>query len=254
MKLMELVNEHYDDLNSNDLHIWRFISNHSEKCCHMSITELANECNVSRTSILRFTQKISLEGFSELKFHLRNEQVSNSNLNEHIISDVCNDYMKSMDYTNSQNMKEACKLIHNANHIFAFGSGEMQQLAIMHLKNMFYKTGIFINLVYGSSERENMLQNVQENDIIFLFSYGGESKVIVDFALECKKKNYKIISLTNLKENSLSRLADAPLFFLTSFSRIPIGKMTFAPGGMFFIIAEMLFLQYILYLKELETD
>lgn len=69
MKLAELVDKYYSDLNLNDLHIWRYILGHKKACENMSISELAEHCNVSKTSILRFTQKISLNGFSELKFY-----------------------------------------------------------------------------------------------------------------------------------------------------------------------------------------
>ncbi len=252
MKLQTLVNEHYDELNLNDLHIWRYINNHPEKCSRMSITELAQCCNVSRTSILRFTQKISLEGYSELKYYLRNEMLENDHLSDHIISDICNDYVKAIDYANSQNMKEACELIYHAKRIFAFGSGEIQQLAVTNLRRLFFKADKMVHPVNGESEMIRMLANAQENDLIFLISYGGESKRIVDFAKKCREKHCQIISLTYLRENSLSRLADVPLFFLTSYFNLPIRNLKFAPIGMFFIVTEILFLQYSLYVKEVE--
>ena len=74
MKLDDLVNKYYSDLNLNDLYIWRYILGHKKTCENMSISELAEHCNVSKTSILRFTQKISLNGFSELKFYLKQIQ------------------------------------------------------------------------------------------------------------------------------------------------------------------------------------
>ena len=40
---------------------------------NMTIEELARKCNVSRTTVLRFTKKLSLKGFGEFKVHLRME-------------------------------------------------------------------------------------------------------------------------------------------------------------------------------------
>ncbi|MDY4308061.1 hypothetical protein SNF32_15765 [Enterococcus mundtii] len=37
----------------------------------MSINELAKQCNVSRTTIMRFCQKLGFDGFSEFKYHLK---------------------------------------------------------------------------------------------------------------------------------------------------------------------------------------
>ena len=65
----------YNDtrLGANDLHIWRYISTHRQECANLSIEALGAKCNVSRTTILRFAQKLGLSGFSELRLLLRME-------------------------------------------------------------------------------------------------------------------------------------------------------------------------------------
>ena len=54
MKLEELINKNYRQLNENDLYIWNYINHHKKECEHLSIDELALRCNVSRSTILRF--------------------------------------------------------------------------------------------------------------------------------------------------------------------------------------------------------
>ena len=46
MQLEELVNQYYDDLNENDLMIWKYILAHKKECCEISIDELSKRCNV----------------------------------------------------------------------------------------------------------------------------------------------------------------------------------------------------------------
>ena len=46
MKLEELINKHYDQLNANDFHIWNYISNNKHECQKMAIDQLAYKCNV----------------------------------------------------------------------------------------------------------------------------------------------------------------------------------------------------------------
>lgn len=58
MKLDKLVDEHYHELNEIDLYIWQYILHHKRECQKMSIKDLAYNCNVSHTSILRFTKKL----------------------------------------------------------------------------------------------------------------------------------------------------------------------------------------------------
>ena len=71
MTLDKLVEDNYHQLNENDLYIWQYILHHKRECQRISIKDLARNCNVSHTSILRFTKKLGLEGFSELKVHLK---------------------------------------------------------------------------------------------------------------------------------------------------------------------------------------
>jgi len=82
MKLEELVNNNYDKLNENDLYIWKYICSNKRECRRMSIDELAKKCNISRTTISRFTQKLSLEGFGEFKVRLKLEFDENDNIKE----------------------------------------------------------------------------------------------------------------------------------------------------------------------------
>ena len=60
MTLDELVESRYDELNENDLYIWQYIFHHKTECQKMSIQQLAHACNVSHTSIIRFTKKIEM--------------------------------------------------------------------------------------------------------------------------------------------------------------------------------------------------
>lgn len=73
MRLETLIYENYNKLNENDKYIWSYILNNKKECENMSIQNLALKCNVSHTTILRFAQKLGLNGYSELKFYLKME-------------------------------------------------------------------------------------------------------------------------------------------------------------------------------------
>ena len=89
MKLEALISKHYDSLNPNDLIIWRYIYKHKEKCANMSIEALAEACSVSRSTVMRFAQKLGLAGYSELKVHLRWELEEIRDTPEHFADMVC---------------------------------------------------------------------------------------------------------------------------------------------------------------------
>ncbi|WP_334299154.1 hypothetical protein [Clostridioides difficile] len=52
---------------------------------------MANECNVSRATLLRLCRKIGLDSFSDLKYLLKNNQLEFVN-NDNNFHDVCENY------------------------------------------------------------------------------------------------------------------------------------------------------------------
>jgi len=71
--LQDRITTFQSRLTENDFLIWSYITNHKKNSLTMSINELAKQCNVSRTTIMRFCQKLGFDGFSEFKYHLKNE-------------------------------------------------------------------------------------------------------------------------------------------------------------------------------------
>lgn len=54
MRLEELVNQNYQQLNDNDLYIWKYISSHKKECERLSIEQLAKKTmyHVQRLCVL----------------------------------------------------------------------------------------------------------------------------------------------------------------------------------------------------------
>ena len=76
MQLDEIINKHKQDLNATDMVIWKYIVMHRQTVHHISIHELARACSVSSTTIVRFAQKLGLDGFGELKAVLKMEEAT----------------------------------------------------------------------------------------------------------------------------------------------------------------------------------
>ena len=71
MRLDDIIQENYDRMNANDHRIWRFISQHKDECRQMSLHQLADACEVSQTTVLRFLQMIGMDGYHEFKGFLK---------------------------------------------------------------------------------------------------------------------------------------------------------------------------------------
>lgn len=127
MSLDKLVYKHYKNLNENDKYIWGYILNNKKKCQNMSIQELSASCNVSHTTILRFAQKLGLNGYSELKFYLKLENSEQVNQEKVDLRNLVDDTNKTMNILMEFDYSKIFNLLDNCNKIYAYGSGEVQK-------------------------------------------------------------------------------------------------------------------------------
>lgn len=244
MNVEELVNKNYDRLNSTDLAIWKYMYNNKEKCTKCSINEIAKKCNVSRTTIMRFAQKISLEGFSELKVLLKNDIYDTGVIN-YESQDICKLYNSIVSDLQKKNYTKICEIIHRSNRIFAVGTGAFQKNVIQELKRMFFTSGKYIIDVGGTGAFKYLVENINHDDAIIVISMSGERAPINDLVKQLKLKDVPIISITKLKDNTLAFLSDDNIYISTKEYRFNVDQCyPFESGAGFFMAIELLYMEY----------
>lgn len=247
MAIEDLVRKHYHELNENDLHIWKYIDSHRTECCHCTIEELAKNCAVSRTTILRFAKKLSMSGFSELKIHMKMEQERTSFLKQDITKIVCDDYRKRIDEMEKNDYADICKRLYEAKRIFVYGSGAVQSFVARELKRVFLSAQISMTLVDGGRGEQELITDIlNEDDLMIIVSLSGESNHVVEFAKMLRMKGVKIIAMTKMKNNTLARLSDECLYVNTSNVSTSYIK-NYETTTLFFMTVEMLLIKFLIY-------
>lgn len=253
MILSELVNKYYDNLNTNDLHIYQYINTHKKECSKLKIDELATRCNVSRTTILRFAQKLTLSGYSELKVYLKIENNQKVMDNTDILGSICDSYHKAIDDFKRRDTSNICRMIHEANRIFVYGTGSMQTAVARDLQRKFLNSKKCLYQFEGVKETETLLEIADENDLIIIISLSGESDHIISFARKLKLKNVSIIAFTKLKDNKLARISDENLYVGTSIINSVVND-NYETSMVFYMISELLLIKYMIFKNDLEKD
>lgn len=250
MAITDLVKANYKRLNENDIYIWDYIDSHRKECCQLTIEELAARCNVSRTTILRFAKKLSMEGFSELKIHLKMEQEERRKPDTDIVKLVCNDYRKRIDEMEKADYSDICRRIYEAKRIFVYGSGAVQSFVAKEFKRAFLSAQICMYQIEGSWGEHMLVADVlQEGDLVIIVSLSGESRHVVEFAKMVKMRGIPIISMTKLKNNTLAQMSDESLYISTSV----VGTAyidNYETTTLFFMTVEMLLIKYLIYLEQ----
>lgn len=245
IKLENLIYKNYDKLNENDKHIYNYILNNKIKCQTMSIQDLASNCNVSHTTILRFAQKLGLNGYSELKFYLKLENNKKYIFEKSEILNTYEDINKTMQTLINRDFSDICYLIDNCKKVYAYGTGESQKNAVKELQRNFLYMGKLVNIIEGNDELEIIKNYITKDDVVFLISLSGENKIINNFAEQLNKKSVKIISITQSGNNTLSRKSDSNIQFYThEVAKLDDDLQVFL-SSQFFIINEFLLIKYL---------
>ncbi len=248
MRLDQLVSENYHKLNENDILIWGYIQRHKKECCSISIEELAKECCISRTTISRFTQKLSFDGFREFKVHLKLEYEQEQTQSEVLLEDVCANYIKCIQLTKESDMREICEKIYSAKRLFVFGTGEVQNAAAQMLKRMFMYTKRFFVELSGKNELMMALEDMGQEDLMIILSLSGESELAVEAAKKLKTRGTYLISITQLSNNTVARLSNKNLYLVTN-KLMNIGGRFVETSSPYFNIVELMWVNYLAYLN-----
>lgn len=252
MRLEELVNRYKTELNPTDLMIWKYIYNHKTACENLSIYELAEICNVSRTTIMRFAKKLSLGGFSELKAILRMETRDNApeKVDEvEVLSALYQHMTKNLVKKNFNNINQ---LIYRAERVLAYGSGFVQDNVVREMKRLFMNGGKLIYDFKGSSEFDILIESLTPKDLMVIISLSGESSQVVRMAKELHLRGIPIISITKLKDNTLASLSmeniyiSSSQFSLCANTKVPLYESMIG----YYMMLEMLFVKYEVYRRE----
>ena len=254
MTLEELVNQNLDKLNPTDFIVWRYIYAHKKECCYISIYDIADNCNVSRTTVLRFAKKLGLDGFSDLKVMLKMEvgqarekpsiDIAEAGMN---LCHQVGEEIAKQDFTRLN------KLVYKAKRIFVYASGHVQKNVSSEISRLFINCNVLVYEIKGPDEFNSILKTASNEDLFIIISLSGESEKVVDVAQKLHLLKIPLISLTKLKSNTLATYSTESIYITPVNLPATVGFEYKSMLG-FFLAVEMWFVSYSQYCTEQIED
>ncbi|WP_414043968.1 MurR/RpiR family transcriptional regulator [Macrococcus sp. EM39E] len=210
MNFKDRVILHEDTLNDTDDLIVEYIFNNINVVCHESINKVAEALFLSPNTLVRFSKKIGYDGYSHLKNDLKqlNEVELNSN-------SLINDILKTQEFLNELSYEKILKIIHSSRNIVIFGLGDNIEVGKLFAK----KLRLLNKHAEFYSQRHEMIfrtKHINSKDLIILLSKSGESKTVLEIANIAKENNIKIVSITNMEMNTLSKTCEYRIFYMVN--------------------------------------
>ena len=244
MTLSELVLEKYDALNKNDFYIYQYIVHHQKEVQKMTIYELAEQCNISNTSILRFAKKLGLDGFGELKVCLKWELNRKKSFDRNKVSLIVGEYNDIINDLLEKDMEELLEKIHNAKRVYIYATEQAQYQVAQEMKREFVHSGKLMVVVDGLAELDFLLLQALEDDLFIIISQFGENESAICLAKALKNLGISSLGIALNYKSELEKYVDYYIGYKTD--SIQIGREeNYYCSVPLFLIANMLFVKYI---------
>lgn len=212
----------YDDMGKAEKQIADWINNNPGKIISLSIVELAEQCRCSEATIVRFSKRLGMSGFQELKISLAAEG-GGSSVNTHITPDdnafqmfekVCNDVFLSLEKTkrtlDPNSLTIAAEKICSANKVVLFGLGNSASVALDGA-HKFLRAGLQAESYSDNHMQVIAASHLKVNDVAIAITHSGSSRDIVDALKLAREQGAFTIAITNAGKSPVLKYSDIVL-------------------------------------------
>lgn len=212
----------YNEMGKAEKQIADWIEQNPGKIISMSIVELAEQCKCSEATIVRFSKRLGLSGYQELKISLASEGGSSyvsTNIKDDdsaydIYTKVCNDIYMSLEKTKKslkpESMALAAEKICKAKKIVIFGLGNSASVAI-DASHKFLRAGLSAVAYTDNHMQVIAASHLSDGDIAIAISHSGSSRDIVEALKIAKDHGAATIAITNSGKSPILKQADIVL-------------------------------------------
>lgn len=196
-----------ENLTSSEVQILEYLQNNVDSINYMSLNDLCKELYVSNATIVRFCQKIGLNGFNELKFSLKTNLNQTSALSDPLHSifqqtAALKDFIQNID---NNTVEEIVQLMQSKESIYIYGRG-ISSLPAKYLYSMLNSMDIPCIFVDWIDSFKALSKSITNNSLLFIFTNIGEKNIYKEIIQQYHTHNTKIIwiSSTDIDESLIN--------------------------------------------------
>ena len=204
--------------------IAEYLLQHTGEIIDVSISELAKKCECGDATVVRFSRRLGLSGYQELKLRIAAELNASSTVSSELEkSDSCFDIFKKriIDISESlyntesvidpEALDNAAKVIAKADRILIFGLGNSAAIA-NDAAHKFLRLGLSAQALCDNHIQAIAASHLKRGSVAIGISHSGASKDIVDALQLSRACGATAIGVTNFGASPLAEVSDICLF------------------------------------------
>lgn len=206
--------EKVKQLNELELYLLGYVYKNLEIIPYLKIRDLANNTNVSTSSILRFTKKLGYEGYSAFKYAIKNDLSNNASLlSQTTFQDIIRFIQEANEEYFEIKLKKVAELISLSDYIAIVGIGN-SGIPALYGKKLLTNANKIVN-AFSDGYGEIVVNN-ELTKVVILISVSGEIPEMIDCLERFKTVHYTVVSICNSENCTLARLSDVTLCYHTT--------------------------------------
>ncbi len=242
-----------------------YVMSNKVKAQYMSISELADACDVAEATISRFCRRLNLSGYSGFKLALAkaeaaeerkyytgheqgpdgiNEDDSVEELGKKLYSIDTAAIGQSLSFMDPDAVNEAADILWNAHKVYCMGQGGSMLLA-MEAAHLFstVSSGRFFP-VGDSHLQASAASLLTGEDAVLFFSYSGSTKEVVELVDLARSKGAKVILITRFLRSPGAEESDVVLQCGSDEGPLQLGSVPARMAQLF--VVDVLYHEYIM--------
>ncbi len=203
--------EKLQTLNELETVVYNYINKHQTAVETMTIRALAQKAHVSTSTILRFAEKMGYEGYSELRFALKQHRKHTQEVARGETYDITMPLADFFSKVNSVDfgklIDQAMNLIDNAPLVLFYGIGSGNSLA-QYGARFWSNAGKLSLPVMDPFQPFPAHTPLPEGTVMVVLSVSGETQQVIELVTKVQPEHVKIIAVTNHGNSTLAKMSD----------------------------------------------
>lgn len=257
--IFETISSQYFQLTNSEKKVADYVLSHRIDAQYMSISELAEECEVADATISRFCRRLGLGGYNAFKLELAKASMATRTSGSmemkpltHEVEDLSafdamcrrrfQENVSTLEQTlkliRAEPLRRAAELIHSARRVICMGQGSSMVLA-EEAWTLFSTISSKFVFIADSHFQLNSVALMSQEDVILFFSYSGSTRELQDVLAVSRPIGVKVILVSRFPKSPGGQLADLVLQCGSNEGPLQVGSSTARMAQLF--VLDLLF-------------
>lgn len=208
---MGILSNHFghllDELSESEKYVFYELDCSPELIGKLTLSNLATHLSSSNSTIIRMTQKLGFDGFSQFKYEMKHLLSETIFIHEKdLLIQYQNFFQESLCLVTLENLEFFARKIYESANVFIVGVGLTKPIA-EYISKRLYQLNKPSMYIYESHMLDLLPNLIHKNDLIIFVSMSGETKSLLIPAKKIKQKGGIILSITNAHNSSLTKIS-----------------------------------------------